>query len=140
MPDPSSTASAAISLESAGIRVTLSALRPRLALAALILLTGCTSMQSIEEFGTPENFAKCAAADVVTTTIGLSTNLIHEDNPLTRALFVKALGRVGGYVVPVIGLSVAGYYFFKWLNRPAVTATAAAVTCFSAARNLYLMR
>ena len=51
-----------------------------------------------------------------------------------------AFGAVGGYVVPVIGLSVAGYYLLRWINRPAVTAMVAGVTCISAARNLYLIR
>ncbi len=110
------------------------------ALILLLALSGCAGLPSVEQIGTPDNFAKCAAADVVTTTIGLSVGGMVEGNPLTRALTIKAFGHVAGTVVPVIGLSVAGYYLLKWINRPAVTATATALTCFSAARNLYISR
>jgi hypothetical protein len=111
---------------------------PRLVSVFLLtlLFSGCAT---VDKLGTPENFAKCATFDVATTTIGLATNRMHEIDPLVKALTVHGIGRVGA-VVPVIGLSIAGYYFLKWLNKPAVTATAAGLTCLSAGRNLYLIR
>jgi len=110
-----------------------------LAIALLaISLTGCATVQ--QNFGKPDDFAKCAAADVVTTAAGIGSGLIHEINPLTKALAIPALGHVGSVVVPVIGLSIAGYYFLKWLDKPQVTAAAAVITCGSAARNVWLMR
>ena len=112
---------------------------PRLVLVFLLtlLFSGCAT---VDKLGTPDNFAKCATFDVATTTIGLATNRMHEIDPLVKALTVHGIGRVAGAVIPVIGLSIAGYYFLKWLNKPAITATAAALTCASAARNLYLIR
>ena len=109
-----------------------------LILAALILLSGCATIES--NLGTPDAFAKCATFDVATTTIGLATNRMHEIDPLAKALTIHSIGRVAGIVAPVIGLSIAAYYALKWLDKPAVTATAAALTCASAARNLYLIR
>lgn len=108
------------------------------ALLFVLICSGCAAIQK-SELGGINTYAKCATFDVATTTIGLSTNLMHEANPLTRMLFIKAFGAVGGYVVPVIGLSIAGYYALKWLNKPAVTATVSGLTCFSAARNLWLI-
>ena len=101
-------------------------------------LAGCASM---ERMGTPENYAKCAAADVISTQMFLvQTPLRHEENALVVALKIRSLGHVAGLIVPAIGLSIAAYYALKWLDKPAVTATAAALTCASAARNLYLIR
>lgn len=115
----------------AGIMVRL------LCVLILLALSGCVT---VDRLGTTDNFAKCAAADVGTTALGLSLNRMHEIDPLAKALYIKALGPVGGYVVPVIALSIAGYYALKWLDRPRVTATAAAATCIAAGRNLYLIR
>lgn len=108
---------------------------------ATALLSGCATMQKAEDtLGTPDAFAKCAVADVATTTIGISTGRMVEANPLTKALTIKALGHVAGAIVPVIGLSILGYYALKALNKPAVTATVTGLTCFSAARNVWLIR
>ena len=121
---------------------------------SLALFAGCTSMPTVEQIGTPANFAKCAAADVVSTGAMLSWrgtfttaangavthHYVVEDEPLVKALAIHSLGRVAGTLVPLIGISIASYYALKWLNRPAVTATAAAVTCIGAARNLWLIR
>jgi uncharacterized protein YceK len=143
-------------------------------LAALVVVAVLSGCASVETLGTPENYAKCATADVVSTaafltwsrtatvatttpytffptpgaaaqTISIHSTAathasIHELNPLVRALTIHGLGRVAGVLVPAIGLSIAGYYFLKWLNKPAVTATAAGLTCLSAGRNLYLIR
>ena len=103
-------------------------------------LVGCAALHPVEQLGTTDAYAKCATADVLTTTIGLATNRMHESNPIVRALAVKAFGHVGSIVVPVIGLSIAGYYLLQAINKPAVTATVTGLTCFSAARNLYLIR
>ena len=100
-------------------------------------LAGCATM---ERMGTPDNYAKCAAADVATTAAFLTKPGMHELNPLVRALKVSALGHIGSVVAPAIGVSMLAYYALKWLDKPAVTATAAALTCASAARNLYLIR
>jgi len=106
----------------------------------LFLLLGLSGCATIDRLGTSQNFAKCATFDVATTTIGLATNRMREIDPMVKVLTVHGLGRVAGAVIPVIGLSIAGYYLLKWINRPAITATAAALTCASAARNLYLIR
>jgi len=106
----------------------------------LFLLLGLSGCATVDRLGTPQNFAKCATFDVATTTIGLATNRMREIDPLAKALTIHGIGRVAGIVVPVIGLSIAAYYALKWLDKPAVTATAAALTCASAARNLYLIR
>ena len=111
----------------------------RIAIFALAALVGCTSMPTVQQIGTPRNFAKCATADVVTTTIGLSANTMHEVDPLVKALTIHGLGRVAGIVVPVIGLSIAGYYLLKWINKPALTATATVLTCVTAIHNSYLV-
>ncbi len=123
----------------------------------LLSLSGCAGFQNIagdvgdavfvnkidttEAFGGLSNvdtYAKCAAADVATTTIGLATRHMHEINPLTKALYIKAFGHVMGTVIPVIGMSIAGYYILRWINKPAVTATVAGATCFTAVHNLYV--
>ena len=109
-------------------------MKPALVLG-VVLLSSCASM---EQMGTPTNFAECAAFDVVTTTTQLANNRIHEINPLTKALFVHGVGKVAGTVIPVVGLSIAGYYLLKWINKPYVTATATVATCLSAGRNLVI--
>ncbi len=114
--------------------------RSLLVIASAFALTGCASMQSLDRFGSVDTYAKCATADVITTSVGLGVNGMHEINPLTRALAIKAFGRVLGTVAPVVGLSIAGYYLLKAIDKPAVTATVAGATCFSAARNLWLIR
>ena len=100
-------------------------------------LAGCATM---ERMGTPDNYAKCAAADVATTSAFLTKPGLYELNPLVNALKVPALGHIGSIVAPAIGVSMLAYYALKWIKKPAVTATAAALTCASAARNLYLIR
>ena len=109
-------------------------MKTAVAVLSISLLSGCATL------GTPSRFADCAAADVATTTLGLATNRMHEIDPLVKALTIHGAGRVMGAVIPVIGLSIASYDFLKWLDKPAVTATATGVTCFAAARNLYLIR
>lgn len=106
-------------------------------ISALCMLCGCAT---IERAGTLDNYTACAAADVITTAIGQATPGIREINPITKALTVKGVGHVMGTVIPVIGLSVAGYYLLRTINHPKVTGTVAALTCFGAARNLYIMR
>jgi hypothetical protein len=86
-----------------------------------------------------DTYAKCAAADTLTTAVGLATGRLAEANPLTRALQVKALGKVAGTLVPVIGLSIAGYYLLKWINAPRVTQTVTAATCAIAVNNAYII-
>ena len=93
----------------------------------------------MERLGTPDNFAKCATFDVAATTIGLATNRMREIDPIVKALSIHGIGRVASAVIPVIGLSIAGYYLLDWLNKPDVTAAAVIATCFTAARNIYLI-
>ena len=50
------------------------------------------------------------------------------------------MNRLKLLITSFLTLGIAAYYVLKWLNKPAVTATAAALTCASAARNLYLIR
>ena len=101
------------------------------------IISGCASVPKKDALNL---FAACAAADVVTTTIGLSTKRIVEANPITRALFIKALGPVAGYVVPVIGLSVLGYLLLlDLLDNPTITAAAAGATCYVAGKNAALI-
>lgn len=115
-----------------------------MSLYALIVATalgGCASIQSSEpgELGSLDTYTKCAVADVVTTTIGLATNTMMEGNILSRALFIEPLGAVGGYVVPVIALSIAGYYLLEYINEPVVTASVSGITCAVALNNLSLI-
>ena len=84
-------------------------------------LGGAASQAGMATLESTDTFAKCAAADVVTTTVGLSRNVMHEVNPLTKALTIHALGRVAGTIVPVIGLSIAGYWLLREINRARVT-------------------
>lgn len=104
-------------------------------------LGGCASIQSSEsgQLGSLDTYTKCAVADVATTTIGLATHTMMEGNLLSRALFIEAFGAVGGYVVPVIGLSIAGYYLLRYINKPAVTASVSVATCAIALNNLSLI-
>lgn len=121
----------------------------------LLAIGGCASLQKVTEevgnavfankvdmtkpfagLGDVDTYAKCAAADVATTTIGLSAGF-KEVGFMAKALYIKAFGHVLGTVIPVIGLSITGYYILKWLDKPVVTATAAGLTCFVAGRNLY---
>lgn len=122
--------------------------------AFLLALSGCASIQNVTTdigdavvskvdttkafggLGDVDTYAKCAAADVVTTTIALSAGGV-EGGFLAKTLYIKAFGHIAGTVVPVIGLSIAGYYVLKWLDKPVVTATAAGLTCFIAGRNFY---
>ncbi len=122
----------------------------------LLALTGCASLQKVTEevgnavfvtnidtakpfagLGDVDTYAKCATADVVTTTIGLSSTGLKEGGFLAKALYIKAFGHVLGTVIPVIGLSIAGYYILKTLDKPVITAAATGLTCFVAGRNLY---
>lgn len=109
-----------------------------LLLSVMVVLPGCASMQKLEEKlgSNTDAYVECAKADVLTTTIGLASGSMLEANPLVNALKIKALGSVFGTVAPVIGLSIAGYYILKWLDKPPVTAAVTVATCFAAARNL----
>ena len=133
-------------MRSGALRVLLAVLdRPHLVagvalLIILALLNGCAALQSVEPIDHPDTFAKCAAADVATTTIGLASGRMVEGNALTKALAIPALGKVAGTVVPLIGLSIAGYYLLKSLDAPAVTTAAAGLTCIAAARNLVIIQ
>ena len=109
----------------------------RAILIAALLLAGCATVR--EEISTPEGYAKCAAADLASTALFLSTTAQQEANPIVKALTVKALGHVAGTLIPGIGLSIAVYYGLKWLNQPAVTTAATVLTCASAVRNVYLV-
>ena len=81
----------------------------------------------------------CATADVATTAAGLATHTMMEGNPLARALFIKALGPTMGIVVPVIGLEIAGYFLLRAIDKPAITAGAAALTCAASIRNVSII-
>ena len=107
-------------------------MKTKLAIASLVLLSGCATLSN------PDNFAKCAAADVVSTAYGLGVNHMHEIDPLLTHLAIPSLGRVLGTVVPLIGVSIVAYYIVKGINNPIVTATATVVTCAAAVRNVYL--
>lgn len=108
---------------------------------SVALISGCATVHMNEHdalatVGSLDTYTKCAAADVVTTAIGLGTHTMAEGNPLTRALAIKAFGAVGGPVVAVAVLSVAGYYALKAINKPVLTAAASILTCGAAIRNL----
>ena len=126
---------------------------------SVALFAGCTSMPTVEQIGTPQHFAECAAADVATTAYFLGIHrqtmvaaatkthyavfheaYVGEADPIVKALFIHGIGRVAGTLVPLIGLSIGAYYALKWINKPAVTATAAGLTCFGAGRNLWISR
>jgi len=107
----------------------------RLALIFALALSGCASIDAIQQPEALKAYTACAAADVATTAIGLQLNVMHEIDPLARMLFIKGLGPVLGMVVPVIGLEIAGYFILKALDAPKVTAGAAAVTCVASIRN-----
>ena len=109
-------------------------------LAGALALSGCATIERGEGLGNVDTFAKCATADVVTTTIGLASGGMVEGNPLTQALTIKALGDVAGVVVPLVGLSIAAYYLLKYIDRPVVTAAAAGLTCAAAVRNIVIIQ
>lgn len=115
-------------------------IRSAVALAILLACSGCAAVRTVDDLASTDTYAKCAAADVATTAIGLSRHRMAEGNPITRALAIKALGHVGGIVVPVIGLSILTWYALRALDEPVVTTVASGLTCFSAGRNLWIVR
>ena len=102
------------------------------AIALVLALSGCATLERV---GTLDNYKLAATADVVTTAVGLGTGMMTEANPLTRALAIEAFGHVGGTVVPVIALSIAGYYLLRWINNPTVTGVAVVLTGAAAINN-----
>jgi hypothetical protein len=62
-----------------------------------------------------------------------------EVNPLVNALAIPALGHVLGTVVPVVGLSIAGYYVLQWINKEEITTAASAATCAVALSNFAII-
>lgn len=105
----------------------------RIAALLAATLTGCATLTQPAAL---DAYKQCAVADVITTTAGLSMNVMHEGNPLTRALIIHSLGPVAGVVIPVIGLSIAGYYILQAINKPVLTAGVAGLTCISSMRNV----
>jgi hypothetical protein len=96
-----------------------------------VFLGGCASVQTLDAYKV------CATADVVTTAVGLQTGTMIEANPLTKAL---AVGHsVAGTVIPLIGLSIAGYYILKYLNEPRVTGVVNVLTCGVAINNAAIL-
>lgn len=94
------------------------------------------ALPSIDQSAAMKAYKACAAADVATTAIGLATHTMMEGNPIARAMFIKALGPVVGMVAPVIALEVAGYFILRAIDKPAITAGAAALTCAASIRNV----
>ena len=113
----------------------------RITILLAAALVGCTSMPTVQQIGTPQNFAKCGAADVGITWIGLMRNNLHEVNPITKRLTAKIFGGSAFSLanIPVaIGLYVATYYVLKWVDKPKVTAAATILACGTAVHNGYL--
>ena len=102
-----------------------------------LLLSGCATVQ---KYGTTQNFARCGAADVATTAVGLSINNLHENNPVTRWIAVKLFGDAVLSSIPVaIGLYVATYFVLKKINEPRLTQAATILACGTAVKNAYIV-
>jgi uncharacterized membrane protein len=104
-----------------------------------LMLCGCAGNPVVERMGHPDVFALCAATDIATTAVYLSVPGFHETNPIVNAVRIPALGKVMGTVVPAIALAVVIYYVLREINEPALTATAAALSCAAAVGNAALV-
>ncbi len=116
------------------------------ALILALCLSGCASLgQSLQTNDAPlKAFAPCGTLDTAATWAGLASNRMHEINPLTkwlaRGTLTRVFGAVGGPVVAVAMLTWGGYELLKAVDKPVLTAGAAAVTCTAGVRDLYLIR
>jgi len=117
-----------------------------IALILALSLSGCASIGPALKTNEAslKAFAACGTLDTAATWAGLASNRMHEINPLTRWLakgtLTHVFGTVGGPVVAVALLTYAGYELLKAVDKPVLTAGAAAVTCTAGVRNLYLIR
>ena len=116
------------------------------AVAKLILilltcwLTGCASLdQSLRESespiaqiaSSPNTFAVCKAADVLSTAKLLETGKFVEANPVIAATLQH------GYF-PLIAISFALWYALREIDSPSATLAANVITCGVAAHNISL--
>lgn len=88
---------------------------------------------SLEEIATsPETFAVCKAADVITTAYVIEHGIGVETNPIVAPLIAH------GYI-PFILVSYGMYRLIKWFNNPGATLGANIATCAAAVNNLLLI-
>ncbi len=94
----------------------------------VLFLSGCATLQQ------PTTLRLCAAADVATTVVAVKTHAGRELNPLWKASVND------GRFLPFVLATVLAVILIERLDRPAVTATAAAVECGLAAHNVWILR
>jgi hypothetical protein len=100
-----------------------------------LLISGCASIpEGVKDVATsPETFAVCKTADVITTAVALNSGNFVEANPLLKGL-------IGPHnIFPLVAISVAMYLIIKHFNEPKLTLAANAITCGVAAHNLILL-
>lgn len=99
----------------------------------LVAIQGCATT---DEVGVKDAYIACGAADAVTTAVGISTGKMVEANPITKALYIDALGKTWGIVVPIIGMLWVIYYALDAVDEPVATGAVATVECGAAIHNL----
>ena len=109
----------------------------RLATLLLAFSLSAHATPSLEEIATsPETFAVCKAADVITTAYVIEHGIGVETNPIVAPLIAH------GYI-PLIAVSLGIYWMMKHFKdqpgaKPAI-AVANGVTCLAATQNLLLL-
>jgi hypothetical protein len=99
----------------------------------LLLIANAFATPSLEEIATsPELFAVCKAADVISTAYVIEHGIGVEANPIVTPLIAH------GYI-PLILVSYGMYRLIKWLNNPGATLGANVATCAAAVNNLLLI-
>lgn len=80
----------------------------------------------------PDTFAACKAADLLTTHIALVSGLGIEGNPIVAGLLSHGW-------IPVLALSFFVWKLIEKANEPIATATANVITCGAAFNNFLLI-
>lgn len=98
---------------------------------AAVLLTGCAELQTVAT--SPNTFAICKAADVVTTAVALNSGKFVEANPVLKPFIGPH------HFLPLIAYSFALWWIIDRLNNPKVTLAANVLTCGAAGHNAVLL-
>lgn len=101
------------------------------AIATAVLLTGCANLRQVAE--SPDTFAICKAADVITTAVALNSGAFHEANPLLKPF-------IGPHnIFPLVAFSFALWWVIQHYNEPKLTLAANVITCGVAGHNAVLL-
>ena len=97
----------------------------------VLLLSGCATVRDVAT--SPDTFAVCKTADVVTTIYGVHSGAFVEKNKIVAGLLHH------GYL-PLIALSFALWYAVDAIKDDRLTLAANAITCPLAVNNLLLLK